>query len=158
MSIAKTQNRNVGGIVSLQYAKLADVASFPGMIFFRPVNIFEIVLKTGCRWEDMYFTPQTARPESSSKTDEAGTVYDNTINFVFPSDSDLVAQQFSDLEHTALLIKAVCANGSVELYGTAKNPAWLTYSKTKGAKIMDSAKYDVTISAKSIFPAIPLII
>lgn len=121
---------NLGGIISLQVARAADVISMP-----EPINgtiTDDIEFKAGTGFVQWDCTHETARMRSRSNASREGAVKSNELPFLIPKDQQAVKQQLDQAEDDEFIVLYKDANGRQCLFGTPETPVRFLFDHESG--------------------------
>lgn len=82
-----------------------------------------IFLGENISFNKIYFTPGTAKFTEKEKDEDAGTIYEQEVKFIFPGDDDDTNSLLDILRNRPLLIKITFDNLKRKLIGIPENPA-----------------------------------
>ena len=102
-----------------------------------------IVLKSGCSWKSIYFTPGSQEFTETEKIDDAGSIFEQALKFIFPGDDHGNALLFETLSNRPIVVLIKFCNSTIIILGDTDNPARLTTDlqltgKLNGQKIQIS--------------------
>lgn len=100
-----------------------------------------ITLLTGKAWLLVYSSPGTPIFKEEGKQESAGTVFTQTVEFLYPGDSVLSREDLFSLDQMHFVVRLTFNNGLKKLIGSPDNPAQfqVTFSTEKGGYLMTFA-------------------
>ena len=85
-------------------------------------------------WDEVYFTPGTAEFTEVQKQEEPGSLYTQTLRFLFPGESVTNAGSFDELLNRPILMSMYYTNSMIKILGSSDNPARMTKSLKTDSK------------------------
>ena len=85
-------------------------------------------------WFEIYFTPGTAEFTEVQKQEDPGSLYTQTLKFLFPGESVYNAGAFDELLNRPLLMSLYYTNSMTKILGSSDNPARMNKSLKTDAK------------------------
>ena len=122
MSLTKNSNL-VPVICNVYFSPIEDVDSiFSGTDRFHQIVVFN----SGKSWQEIYFTPGTAEFNEKPKDNDAGTLFEQSLKFIFPGEDESNASAFDQVMDRPVLVKMQYSNGILKILGTKEIPARLS--------------------------------
>lgn len=131
---------NLGGIVSLQLARAADVESIPD-----PVNgiIYgQVVFKAGAAWITWEVSMESANVNSQSRQSIHGHFKNNRLPFTIPKDRAGLKHQFELASEDEFIVTYVDSNGTRKLLGSLDAPVRFAFNHDTGSRFADRNAYE----------------
>jgi hypothetical protein len=93
-----------------------------------------IALKTGGTWRSIYFAPGSAEYTEVQKLEDPGSLFSQTLRFVFPGEDENNSAFFDAILHVPLVALVQYSNGAFKIIGSTRNPSWMTKSQKTDSK------------------------
>lgn len=118
--ISLNENDNMGGLETIEFALVADVASIPDSVEAQvPTGI---VMNTGKRFFRAPITLETGNFTETANDSEHGTSYTKSVSGFCPCDCNDNADTFEQMENARFIITAKDSNGKKRIVGTIAEP------------------------------------
>jgi len=127
------QITNVYFALAIHAETVVDAAT----AYYKTVTFF-----TGYDWEEIVFTPGTAKYSEKPKSAGIGKVHQGKLDLFYPGEDTDTLSNMENKEDLALLVKIVYGDGQIKLMGTKENPAKMLAGFSIGGK----TGYDITIT------------
>ena len=114
----------------------------------------KIVIKSSYNWQNIYFTPETAKYSSPSKPTPAGEIYTPTLIFRIPKIRRVIYQELNEFIGIKLVVKLTDGNGAVMLLGNKTEGLSLSFSKTAPGNVSAYNGTSITIKGTTTFPSL----
>jgi len=109
-----------------------------------------ITLVAGSEWEEIYFSPGTAKFEEKTKRNKAGILYNQKLSFKFPGEDDDNIEAISNLVIIPVILKVTYNNGKSKIIGDLNNPVKVDQDYSSDNKAI---QFDFVIEHESSHPA-----
>lgn len=130
---------NLGGIVSLQLARAADIESIPAPV--AGVIYGLVVFKAGAGWVTWEVTMESANVDSSDRQSIHGHLKNNRLPFSVPKDRAGIKHQFELASEDEFILTYVDSNGIRKLLGSLEAPLRFAFNHSTGSRFADSNAY-----------------
>lgn len=130
---------NLGGILTIQVARAADVDSIPDPV--AGIVFGDIVLKAGKSFYTWQVTDETAEANTRGNPTPEGFSKDNTLPFFIPKDRSDIRDMLEGATEDELIVLFKDGNGKQKLFGLLDHPVQFEYSTNSGAAHADRNGY-----------------
>jgi hypothetical protein len=98
-----------------------------------------ITLTNSGSWRTLYFSPGTAEFSEVQKIEDAGSLFTQTLRFVFPGEDDSNSSSFDFFLRRPLVTLIQYSSGVIKIIGSQERPGFMlksqkTDSKTNGCE------------------------
>jgi len=139
-----TKNENLAQeICSVFYEFIRNVESIAqGSVTGAVSTSRTVTFKSGGAWNEIKFTPGSAKLSETPSRESAGSVYDQQLVFSVPGEDSASLQDMDDIIDQPILVRIVYTSSQVKLLGSLDNPAKLRDKLNIGG----TSGRDITIS------------
>lgn len=137
--ITRPQADNLGGILTIQVARRADVESMSDPV--DGVVYGDITFVDGAGFVTWEVTGESARSSSSSKSSREGSSRANRIPFVVPKDRPELRSMFEQAEEDELIVLYRYADGKQRVFGLLDAPVRFRFDHDSGGAHADLNHY-----------------
>lgn len=138
--IERLTKPNMGGLVLLQVARVADILSIPtpsgGQIYG------DIDFVTGKGFHTWYATDESMSMQSEDVNSMEGNYKQNRLPFLISKDRPEIKAMLDQAMQDSFIVKYMDANGSIKLFGTLEAPVQFGFAHTTNASRADINGYN----------------
>jgi hypothetical protein len=138
--IARLSERNVGGLLKIQVARIADIVSFPDPV--DGVLYGDIEFAEGKGFSTWCSISQTARLSSENRSSQEGNLRVNRLPFTIARDKVEIKQQFVQAERDEFIVLFMDGNGRAKIFGSPYQPVRFEFSHSSGDAHSSRNQYD----------------
>lgn len=131
---------NLGGIISIQVARAADIQSIPDPV--DGVVFGDITFFPGKGFVSWDCTSESGAAEIRSRSSREGSSKGNALPFVVPKGRADLQAMFDQAEEDEFVIRYTDANGKNFIFGTKDLPVRFKYDHTSGESHADLNRYN----------------
>ncbi|MEM7551734.1 MAG: hypothetical protein AAF363_18765 [Bacteroidota bacterium] len=131
---------NLGGLVELQVARVADIISMSNSI--NGVVYGDITFSEGRGFVTWYKTYQTGRISSRDRSGREGSYKSNRLPFVLPKDNPAIRHILDAALEDEFVVLFRDSNNSQKIFGTKKAPVRFNFSHDSGSRTSQRNGYD----------------
>lgn len=96
-------------------------------------NLKVVNFQPGFLWQDIYFSPGSAKFIEDGKHVDAGKLFEQKLSFKFPGDASDYIDQLEDLNELPGIVRFDYNNGISKLIGSSQIPAYFKSSSQSDA-------------------------
>lgn len=131
---------NIGGIIQLQVARVADVIDVPEPI--AGIIVGDITFQPGTGFVSWECRLESANMRSRTNASREGSVKANSLPFILPKDRQSIKAQLDQAEDDEFIVLYKDSNGSQVLFGTPNAPLRFRYDHSSGTSFDSLNAYE----------------
>lgn len=139
--INKFSDDNIGGVLLCRFIPVENVSEIPSPINYS-INT-AVVLKSNCRWFDIYGTQGTKEFTEESTQSDAGTSFKKSIKLITPKIRTELDDQFNDMANRLFILDVTDNNGLRKIVGTIDEPLKFKCTATTKADVAQRNEYSI---------------
>lgn len=146
--IPLNENDNIGGLETIDFALVTDVASIPDAV--ESLVPTGIIMNTGKRFYSAPFTLETGGFTETPSDSEHGTSYDKQVTGFCACDCNQNAALFEEMENARFIVKIKDNNGNKRLVGTIAEPLQFKVDRSSQQTTGETPGATITFYGKGV--------
>ena len=141
---------NIGGYSKIEMIFRDDIKS----ITENATGRVSIVLNPSGKWTELPFQRKGAKIESKPQTDNAGTIFENSVSLLIPHQylTEPLCQTVKKALYTYCVIRYTTVLGETFIIGGTEYPLLVTYQKTHPGNASGTSGWQLEFTGKSTYP------